>query len=249
MYSFPTTEEWSRIAHQLDYSKLNLNPEGIHKPIGGFPDFLLNFNILNWATHLTNRIGDVFKCHVFIVYYYGSGFPDDQWYQIPGKNGQAVSYFDAFTEGDFLRKDMFDLFVNSFIFNVFSVLDTIGQILNIQYDCGFEIYDVTFKRVIAKLKDLNPLLHQALNTILESETYSELNKFRNEITHQMLPGSIGKMVEKFPNKKGMALTIGQYVPSKNVMEKIDLALDVLKQCISALSQTSRNTSTLQNDVF
>lgn len=236
MYTFPTAEEWNLIASSLDYSRCRIDPKDIRRPTNDIKNLFVDQELSNWGHHFNNRIGDVRKCHAFLLFYFGTGFPDDKWYSSPGSKGQTVSYFDSFTDSDFYRKDMFDLFVNCYFFNVFSSMDTIGQILNIFYDLGLGTQQVTFNWVIPKLKDVNPELYGVLEELQSSDGYKQLGRFRNEIAHQYLPNSIGSLVERFPNGKGMALTIGKYVSSRVVMEKINLAFEILGRMISALSQ-------------
>jgi hypothetical protein len=54
-----------------------------------------------WKTEFNNRSFELVLSYIFMMNYYQTGIPDDEWHISPGKSGNTVDYFPHFKRETF----------------------------------------------------------------------------------------------------------------------------------------------------
>lgn len=229
LFEYPSESDWERIARTFPCRKLDISLDDF----GGETDSikkLLDYQELQaWAIHLQNRLIDVFKSYVFLMYYYEKGIPDTEWYISPGKKGQSIQYFPHFEVRHFLIKDQFDFYADIFYYKIFSAWDTIGHLLKTLFELK-DLSKPTFKSVVNQLEQKKPDLYRDLKLIINNPDFKQANEIRNNVTHNFLPGHQDSGIAK-SSKNKITLGVGKYTPSTTIKSNVAKALELFEKTL------------------
>lgn len=234
LFSHPTSQDWARIETKFDWNQLDL----------AYSDFQLTednslenisgkINLPAWIVHFKNFINfDIKKSYVFMIFYYEQGIPDDKWWS---QDADGIKYFTNFEPKHHLIKANFDYYADFFYYKVFSVLDILGQIMNIAFNLKMPIEKVTFYRACTQIKTVNVSIYDSLNLIINENEYRKARKIRDALTHKYSPFEIGPPVSKI-SANSISLGIGQYTTSTEIKENAACIVELLAKTIQAIKK-------------
>ena len=229
---FPSTENWKRISSASPFEQLPfyLNElETKNKPEDGLTNSMRYIEISEFILQLRHRLADVQKSYVMLIYYYEKGIPDKEWYISPGKDGASVEYYPHFNESDFIIKDWFDYYSDTFYFKLFSAWDVIGHLINIKYDLKIERKNISFWTAVNKLNKKHNVLYSKLEKIRRNDVFKRARDIRDDITHNYLPSSVGLAVSM--NEKGGGLGIREYIPSDEIVQNAQEVVGLFEETL------------------
>lgn len=118
-----------------------------------FSDRIMMYPILmEEIDELNNKVGSVKVSYALCRHYYDKGIPDKPYYISPGKDGQSVQYFPNFKNKHWMRLYWFNHFADAAYMKLFSVWDSVTEILDTFYGMNID-KNMRFKfRVMDELK-------------------------------------------------------------------------------------------------
>jgi hypothetical protein len=239
---FPTQDEINRIYGTTPFQPFHAMNERIfillnkenESSTGSYTVFFKSLEATEILDQLRYKLMGAAKSYVLMSYFFEKGIPDDEAYISPGKRGESVEFFPHFEPIHFEVKDWFDYFSDTFYHKLFSALDMVGHLINLQYELGVKQKEVYFNSVVNKLRTKDLHLYQGLQEIRDDPIYLEANRLRNDIAHNYLPGSTGLSVtrEKGDGCEGIKLGIRAYTPSSAIMSNAQKTVDLLERIVA-----------------
>lgn len=230
-FVYPTEAEWAQAEATWDLARLNAAFDKISNVLSNntsIEAFIWWPSLHDWCQHLRARIDHTRKSYVFARFNFDLGIPDDPWFVSPGRDGRGTEFFPNFEEKHFWHKMQFDFYGDVFYYKWFSAFDTLGQILNLIYNLKLSL--PTFASAVARLETVDPSLFADLQSeVTKQQSFKTAKQFRNDMTHNYLPGRSGGSVECATTDNGtsVSLGIGQYVPTKLIMANMVECFELL----------------------
>ena len=240
LFEFPTQENWLKLVSTYPFKNWDIPPFALQldeKSVGVNDQMQVHLSMPIWEMHLQNRLADVQRSYVFLMYYFELGIPDAEWMISPGKNGTGISYFPHFDHRHYKIKDQFDYFTDIFYYKAFSVWDTVGQMLNEMYLLRLKVDKVDFKTSIEKLKDAGNGLHSDLLTIWNDEGFKKARGLRHSISHRHPENKQGPTFARRKTNDTDGFTAGgcSYTPSKEIVDNVVKVLELISTTLEVLS--------------
>lgn len=242
---YPTSEEYDQI-YDKKKNKLNKiqlkSEEKTYNLFDGLFNAFQEIELDYWVKEFNNRTFDLVNCYVMLMYYYGKGIPDKEWYISPGKNGESVQYFPYFEEKHYVYLYWFGFYMDSYYTKFFSLIDTIYHLINIKYGFGIE-NSLGFNRKISnELKIKDNELYEFLDSIRINETYLKVSEFRNNITHNYRPNQIDSGINRKSEsgKFVISMSVGNYTPTNEFVINIEQSIDLLSYIIDNIKNKFEN---------
>jgi len=241
LFEYPSKEQWKVLAATFPVARVQVRLgdfELDYDPTTAGPrELFVKIETMNWERHLQSRISDVWKSYVMLLFYFDMGIPDDDW-SIEGEQG-GIRYFPQFERRHHEIKAQFDFYTDVFYYKIFSAWDTVGQLLFLIFPLTLGANEKpSFALALNKLKDHRLALYSELKNITNHPEFKIARKFRNDITHNFQPNSLGSDA-RMPNENMMTFGGANYTPSiafkENVVHTLDLfakTLDSVKRQIS-----------------
>lgn len=233
----PTKEEWNEIATTFPVGKLQVNVNDFQSSVSQSiaPRHIFKeIETMHWARHLQHRIADVWTSYIMVMFYYNMGIPDDEW-SVAGERG-GIKYFPHFEARHYDIKAQFDYYTDIFYYKMFSVLDTIGHLLFVMYELELKGKErPSFASAVNKLKDIRPNLHNGLSSIMKQPDFTIARRFRNDITHNFQPNTLGSSV-RLVNKNMITFGGADYVPSSAFKENVFQSLHLIVKILEIIKQ-------------
>lgn len=237
---FPSQEDIQKIYSTTSFDELNALLFRLHSRNDSEDNFngltglkqLLDSEGLIWQLH--NRLMDVAKSYVLLSYFFEKGIPDDIWFISPGKRDSSIEYFPHFEPIHFMIKDWFDYYSGIFYQQLFSTLDVVGHLLNVQYSLGVSEKKVSFRGVVNRLERHNNSLYVALDQVRSSPVFLEATQLRNNITHNHLPSSTGLTGTLTEN--GGNVNIQDYMTSDKIFSNVREIIGLLEEVITLVTR-------------
>ena len=157
-----------------------------------FSDRIMMYPILmEEIDELNNKVGSVKVSYALCRHYYDKGIPDKPYYISPGKDGQSVQYFPNFKNKHWMRLYWFNHFADAAYMKLFSVWDSVTEILDTFYGMNID-KNMRFKfRVMDELKQKDNIIWSFLkNDVLNSGLYQKAEKCRNSFAHYTGPSTV-----------------------------------------------------------
>ena len=147
--------------------------------------------IMEEIFELNNKVGSIKVSYALCRHYYDKGIPDKPYFISPGKEGQSVQYFPNFKSEHWMRLYWFNHFADSVYMKLFSVWDSVTEILDTFYDLGID-KNMRFKfKVMDALKQKDNAIWLFLkHDVLDSELYQKAEKYRNLFAHYNGPSTV-----------------------------------------------------------
>ncbi len=235
-FKFPNEEEWNDLEGSYPFEKLEIRDDDFKYAFENANTVLkwsATSEIETWKNHLINRLIQTRWSFVFLMFHFNKGIPDKEWLMSPGPEGESIRYFPHFTTDDHKVKAQFDFYVDIFYYKLFSAWDTIGHLLNMMYELRIE--RSSFSKAAQALQSVNPVLHQELAAIIESDHFRTMQDFRHTITHNHLPGHIGSSVRRISDNE-MTFGGGSYTPSAKIQANIIQALNLFAKTLKVIRE-------------
>lgn len=126
-----------------------------------FSDRIMMYPILmEEIDELNNKVGSVKVSYALCRHYYDKGIPDKPYYISPGKDGQSVQYFPNFKNKHWMRLYWFNHFADAAYMKLFSVWDSVTEILDTFYGMNID-KNMRFKfRVMDELKQKDNIISE-----------------------------------------------------------------------------------------
>lgn len=177
---------------------------------GYIEELFIPFQVNSWIRMISQRMKDVDYSFIMASYYFMNGIPDEEWYQ---SNSSGIKYFPNFSEEDNRNKFAFEYYSDAFFYKVFSVLDAVAHLMTLVFSLTWgDKEKIGFYKAIHKIKGINPELYKDLKKIMEKREFKEINRIRNDATHNFSEGHVHSEVVQKPN--GVSHTIGKYMMVK-----------------------------------
>lgn len=195
-----------------------------------------------------NKVGSAVLSYVLLRFYYDKGIPDEPWYQSPGPNGESCKYMPLFEDKHWGIRCWFSYFADVYYLRLFSIWDSILEIMNHFYCYDLKI-DTRFRsKLIDKLKAEHPIIAQAISDVANDPLYTEANRYRTAAAHGTSENRIkntisvqkntkvkvpvyngeriqldenGKQIKKAVEGTMVSYGLGKYTTSKSIMTNID----------------------------
>lgn len=233
LFLYPTHKDWVRIESQIDWGRVEI----LHSDFNLINDnsldqFSRSIDLDSWVLCSNNRIFDIRKSYIFLMFYYEQGIPDDKWWS---QDTGHVRYFPNFEPKHYFIKTNFDYYADTFYYKMFSSWDTVGQIINIAFNLRIPNEDVTFYRAHQQLKNSNTVLYDRLNLLINENEFKKAKKLRNALTHNYPPLDVSSPVTKI-SSNAISLGIGQYTTSTEIKENVIGIMELLAKAIQAIKK-------------
>lgn len=244
---FPTKADWKRIDNSSPFQGLfSLLAQLENSEFGKdkkTQDFFAGMELQRYLYEVGQRLRDVARSYILMMYYYEKGIPDKRWYVSPSKDGHSIQYYPDFTERHFQIKGWFDFYSDTFYYKLFSAWDLVGHIINVAYGLGIKKKQVYFsRRAVEALKNKgNEPLYKCLKELQNSPGFLRANTIRNDITHNYLPNVAGIRVYRSDNSKSLSLK-ASYITSESVVANAQEALGLFAKTIEILLANVRDKS-------
>lgn len=185
---------------------------------------------------LYNRVLDVARSYVFMKYYHSQGIPDERWFISPGRSGQSVEYFPDFEEPDFITKQWFDYYAETFYLKLFSAWAIVGHILNETFNLGLKAKQVDFEPAVKALAPAAGEVKAVCRSVLEDAAFVEARVLRNNITHNESPSAVGMTVSRSETAKAVVYSLGMkpYATSTAMVANATAAVALLRLTIETI---------------
>ncbi len=183
-----TQEEWNQYLGEEKIDSIMIDKSMFDK----FSDRIMMHPILMEEINaLNNKVGSIKVSYALCRHYYDKGIPDNPYYISPGKEGQSVQYFPNFESEHWMRLYWFNHFADAAYMKLFSVWDSVTEILDTFYDMGID-KNMRFKfRVMDELKQKDNAIWTFLKQdVLESELYQKAERYRNSFAHYSGPSTV-----------------------------------------------------------
>ena len=224
-------------------SEKNLNSMYIEKAVfNKYEDRVMMYPLLmEKVDELNNKVDSAKISYALCRHYYDKGIPDEPFYISPGRDGQSVQYFPEFKEEHWMRHYWFNHFADATYMKLFSIWDSITEILDVFYCMNID-KNMRFKfRVMEYLKENNNKLWNILKTdVLDEAIYIKTDSYRNSFAHYTGPSNLSGFHKlsrnkevtipevqedgtiKMITKKAMVLsvTVGDYTNVESIMDNI-----------------------------
>jgi len=188
-FELPTQKEWD-----LYLSDTTMNFITVDKNFfNSYQDKTLMYPmLLEEIDALNNKSGNLKISYTLCRHYYDKGIPDSPYFISPGTNGESVQYFPCFREEHWMRLYWFNYFAEAIYTKLFSIWDSVTEILNIFYGMNIK-KNMRFKfQVVEQMKDINFDIWKFLKKdILENELYQQADRYRNAFVHYTAPSFVG----------------------------------------------------------
>ncbi|KDP12216.1 hypothetical protein BUY11_08465 [Staphylococcus chromogenes] len=153
-----------------------------------FFDLTKSHEIRYWKNMLFNRMNLLIRNYTYTIFYYNQDIPDEVWYKRSGTKGQSVEFFPDFKEEDYTKQFNFNYFSEYFFLQGFSIFELLGHIIVNIYDIQLKMNEISFHKVINKLKEKDLVKFYALIKFvipmnlmmhLNTETTLHINSIHN----------------------------------------------------------------------
>lgn len=206
---------------------------------GTIEELFVPFQINSWIRMITQRMKDIDYSFVMASYYFEKGIPDEEWYR---SSSNVVEYFPNFGEEDNRNKFAFEYYSDVFFYKVFSVLDAMAHLMTLIFPLTWGKKEkISFYKALQKIKEINHELYKELSDIIEKREFKEINRIRNNTTHNFSEGHVHSEVVQKQN--GVSYTIGKYM---TVKEKYTLMEWMSVNRIQILNLLSKKWNALEN---
>ncbi len=232
-FEFPTQEEWKRIYKASPFEELYSALDRVTQRSDWSDDVFITLEVRGYLNELMHRFADTFKSYQMMMFYYEKGIPDQRWYSSPGKQGESMQYFPDFENHHVYIKAWFDFYSDTLYYKLFSAWDIIGHILNVKYSLNIRKDRVNFREAVQRLKNRDETLFERLDALINSPSYQEAKRVRNDITHNYLPNVPGMAV--FREDRFDAWGVKKYIRSNEVVANIKEALDLFGKTMRYLT--------------
>lgn len=183
-----TQEEWNQYLSEEKIDSIRVDKSVFDE----FSDRIMMYPILMEEINaLNNKVGSVKVSYALCRHYYDKGIPDKPYYISPGKDGQSVQYFPNFDKEHWMRLYWFNHFADATYMKLFSVWDSVTEILDTFYGMNID-KNMRFKfRVLDELKQRDNVIWTFLKQdVLDSELYKMAEKYRNSFAHYSGPSTV-----------------------------------------------------------
>jgi hypothetical protein len=234
---FPAKDDWNEIYKQSPFVQIKeiLETFRIPQEAKGFNGLFVLTEMVIFYEEFENRIADLQKSYIFMMYFFGRGIPDNPWFISPSLDGKkTIQYFPEFEDIHYINKDWFDYFSEMFYFKYFSAFDVGAHMLKIFHN--LEIKKPSFELVVSKLEDKNATLFNLLNRLRREEAYLLAKKVRNDITHNRAPSSNGMEVVRGKNAGSLGVR-KDYILSETIVENVRDCCHLLKKLLVVLHES------------
>lgn len=198
-FETPTQEEWNLYLSDAAMSSIIIDKnkfDAYKNQIMMYPILMEEIEALN------NKVGSMKISYALCRHYFDKGIPDDPYFISPGNNGESVQYFPNFQEEHWMRLYWFNHFAETVYTKLFSVWDSITEILDTFYGMNID-KNMRFKfRVIEKMQQLDPDIWSFLkNDIIDNDLYKTADRYRNAFIHYTAPSFVGNSYSIEQNKE------------------------------------------------
>ncbi|GGG88737.1 Cthe_2314 family HEPN domain-containing protein [Paenibacillus radicis (ex Gao et al. 2016)] len=228
--SYPSGEEWRKIAGEISLNKLSveINFPSPTKAI----DLIVSQERKDWLMLFNNRLGEVRQTYIFLTHYYNMGIPDDNWHKSPGDNGESIQYYTEFEDKHYYIKHMYDYYADILYFKFISAWDTLSHFYNVYYEFKISIKYISRYKVLDRIEKINPDLYECIRGVQDSEAFNKFIEQRNDITHNFSPSQIDSGIKRY-NNGSAAFSIGKYTTTRERQNNI---VEVIKMTIKFLDE-------------
>jgi len=183
----PTQEEWDAYLGIELFDNLRIDEELFSDKLG-LPVNAKYFNLTELIKAYNNRVGSLNITYVLGKHYYDKGVPE----QHKGKDGW---YYTNFNKEQMIRRYWFCYYADSFYVQIFSLWDTLINLINQHYDLNVRPGKRYAENVIEKIKSINPELRKVLLGLFNDSSQQTAYKYRIMASHGLSLGKVsGKLV-------------------------------------------------------
>lgn len=183
-----TQKEWNQYLGEERIDSMMIDKDIFEK----FKDRIMMYPILlEEVDALNNKVGALKVSYALCRHYYDQGIPDKPYYISPGNEGQSIQYFPNFSTEHWMRLYWFNHFADAAYMKLFSVWDSVTEILDTFYDMNID-KNMRFKfRVLEELETRDRELWKLLKKdVLNNDLYVQADRYRNSFAHYSGPSNI-----------------------------------------------------------
>lgn len=244
---FPTKKDWQAIEETYPLKNLKIfEIESIAKNL--LQKYLVTTRLIilcelkDWEAHIKTRLDDVRISYVMMSFYFQKDIPDDE-YCVSDKKTNSERYFPNFSEQGYYNLMWFRYHSDIFFYKLFSAWDNVAHMINIIYEMKIYKPDFSLKGLGIKNGELEKanknLSNRLKHEILNDSNFNKVRLFRNDVTHNLLPGQIN-FIEKSVREKAKgkvtketaSFGMGKYACSKEVVNSSLVALELFDKILS-----------------
>ena len=188
-------DEWDAYLSVGYFERLRIDMDALQVSEGGMPD-LKYPRLAEMINEHNNKVGSVSITYALCKHYYDRGIPDDPWCISPGNQGQSVQYMPLFQQEHWMRRYWFNYFADTYYLKLFSIWDSVVEILNHFYGLDYAS-DLRLRgKVIKWLESNSPRVFSLFEDILSDSTYQNALKYRTAAAHGTSPSTVSNTVKR-----------------------------------------------------
>jgi hypothetical protein len=205
---------------------------------GGIDGYAQAGALCRLELELHNRVLDVARAYVFMMFYFTQGIPDQRWHISPGRKGQSIEYFPDFEEKHFVMKGWFDFYADTFYQKLFATWSVVGHLLNAMFLLNLSESQVDFGPAVDRLKGRGVGVAVDLASVADTDAFRTARKLRNDITHNEAPSSVGMTVAKTETATAVIHQMGtrSYVTSGTIVDNAEKTIALLRRTLELLHE-------------
>lgn len=193
-----TQDEWDEYLSTSLFDSMRLDPTGFNVT-GDVLHDLSYPRLFELIEEHNNKVGSLVITYALCRHYFDRGIPDEPWFASPGSNGESIQYMPLFKEEHWMRRYWFNYFSDTFYLKIFSVWDSVIDIINDFYDLDYPS-DLRLRSAVLKwLKRNQPSIHTVFDAMLSDDRYSDAQKYRTLAAHGTSPSSVTNTVSRQKN--------------------------------------------------
>ena len=217
-------DEWDAYLSVDYFDKLRIDQDALRVSEGGLPN-LQSPRLAEMIKEHNNKVGALATTYALCRHYFDKGIPDDPWCVSPGSHGSSMQYMPLFQQEHWGRQFWFGYFSEVYYLKMFSIWDSVIQILNHYYGLNYKSDFRLRSRVMNWLKANSTKVFCLLNEIADTGVHKEAKRFRNAAAHDVSPNAVSKTVKcergKFEYYDGMDQH-GRMIKKWDILERISL---------------------------
>lgn len=183
--NLPMIEQISKL--YIDGTELGLSPSEFCLDHPRLEELIQEYN---------NKVGTLIMTYTLAFHYFNAGIPDDRWSISPGKQGQSVQYMPDFTEEHWGRNLWFGYFANVYYLTLYSIWDSVIEIINHYYDYDYPPANRQRKQVMEALKKDHRALFDILDALTADPIYKKAQEYRTAAAHGTTPNTVTDRIQQ-----------------------------------------------------
>lgn len=184
-------QEWDTYLSVNLFDRMNIDEGAFDISKGDMPN-LAHPRLAEIVFEHNFKVESLSITYAICKHYFDKGIPDKPWYKSPGDDGSNIQYMPLFKDEHWMRRYWFNYFSDTYYLKIFSVWDSVYELLNCYYDLKYRIDSHLKNNVKRWLRVNKPNILKILN----DQRHIKSKKYRNLAAHGTSPATVTNTVKE-----------------------------------------------------